>query len=174
MTVRMSCQQCGVVYKKSPSKAIRSRYCSRGCKAVALRVATYPDRKAYLFEWRRNADPEKIKAAHAAWRTENKERIRAYYVAAKEKSRPRLAATAARHRALRLQATPIWTNKFFVDEAYELARLRTEVTGFRWHVDHIVPLQSPLVCGLHTEFNLQVIPAFNNRSKSNRHWPNMP
>jgi 5-methylcytosine-specific restriction endonuclease McrA len=41
-------------------------------------------------------------------------------------------------------------------------------------VDHIVPLKSPLVCGLHVEHNLQVIPATQNRRKHNRVWPDMP
>lgn len=51
--------------------------------------------------------------------------------------------------------------------AYHLARLRTQATGVKHHVDHIIPLQSDVVCGLHVENNLRVIPATMNIRKSN-------
>jgi hypothetical protein len=55
----------------------------------------------------------------------------------------------------------------------ESSRLTLE-TGIAHEVDHIVPLLSGLVCGLHCEANLQVITAFENQSKNNRFWPDMP
>lgn len=72
------------------------------------------------------------------------------------------------------QAEPVWANQFFIAEAYHLAKLREKVCGGKWHVDHIVPLQSKLVCGLHVESNLRVIRDIENMSKGNRHWPDMP
>lgn len=87
---------------------------------------------------------------------------------------PRMVAKEAKRRATELSATPSWANEFFIGEAYHLASLRTKATGFRWHVDHIVPLQSKLVCGLHVENNLQVVPASVNLRKSNVRWPDMP
>ena len=80
----------------------------------------------------------------------------------------------ARAKAAKLKATPKWKNQFFLEEIYDLACRRTKTLGFQWHVDHIVPLQSKLVCGLHCEQNLQVIPGSQNQSKSNRTWPDMP
>lgn len=68
---------------------------------------------------------------------------------------------------------PIWRNDFIIDELYVTAAKRTKTTGIRWSVDHMVPLQSALVCGLHVEANLHVIPYIANIAKGNRHWPDM-
>jgi len=69
-----------------------------------------------------------------------------------------------------LSATPKWVDKeelFLIEEAYYLARIRTDLFGFPWDVDHIIPLQGKTVCGLHTLANLQVIPSSSNYSKGN-------
>lgn len=49
-----------------------------------------------------------------------------------------------------------------------------EYTGIQYHIDHIVPLKSGLVCGLHWPENIQIITATENIKKGNRYWPNMP
>jgi len=86
----------------------------------------------------------------------------------------KLRSHAASYRAAYLNSLPKWRNKFFIDEIYHLAKLRTKMLGIQFHVDHIVPLQSDIVCGLHNEFNLQIITAKHNFSKGNRVWPEMP
>ena len=103
--------------------------------------------------------PEYYKAQTAAWQKANPARCRAKYKA---------------YMARKAQAMPSWANEFFIEEAYHLAQLRSSMFGFPWHVDHVVPLTSKLVCGLHTEANLQVIPGVENLSKNNRYWPDMP
>jgi 5-methylcytosine-specific restriction endonuclease McrA len=64
-----------------------------------------------------------------------------------------------------------WANKFFMDEIYHLAKLRTKLLGTSWVVDHIIPISNPLVSGLHNEFNLQVITRKANLEKSNSFEP---
>ena len=67
---------------------------------------------------------------------------------------------AAMRRAKKKQATPTWANLSAIKEIY-----RTCPTGY--HVDHIIPLTHPLVCGLHCEQNLQHLSAVENIRKSN-------
>lgn len=66
------------------------------------------------------------------------------------------------------QATPIWANKDAIRAIYEEAVELTTTTGTRYEVDHIVPLTSKLVCGLHVEHNLRVVTFIENRAKSNK------
>ena len=84
-----------------------------------------------------------------------------------ERCRPHYRKNKAKRRAAKLQRTPAWANEFFISEAYELAKLRTKLTGIEWHVDHIVPLRGKLASGLHVHNNLQVIPWYENLSKGN-------
>lgn len=62
-------------------------------------------------------------------------------------------------------------SKLVSEEAYHLAKLREKTTGFKWHVDHLIPLNGKSVCGLHTWNNLAVIPAVLNLSKGNKEMP---
>ena len=66
--------------------------------------------------------------------------------------------------------TPAWLTEddhWLMEQAYELAALRTKLFGISFQVDHVLPLQGKLVSGLHVPLNLQVIPAKMNRAKSN-------
>ena len=79
--------------------------------------------------------------------------------------------TTAKRRAARLKRTPKWLTEddlWIIREIYKLAADRTKLHGFSWHVDHIVPLQGDNVSGLHTIYNLQVIPGVENSRKRNK------
>lgn len=73
--------------------------------------------------------------------------------------------------ARKLQATPSWINKRYIQMFYELAKMEEERTGRKVHVDHIIPLVGNNVCGLHCEQNLQLLFEEDNHLKNNRWEP---
>ncbi len=66
------------------------------------------------------------------------------------------------------QATPIWANQDVILAYYIVCQNMTKIEGINYEVDHIIPIQHPLVCGLHVENNLQIITEEENISKSNK------
>ena len=91
-----------------------------------------------------------------AWKVNNKTQIR--------------ADTKARRRKHRY-ATPPWLTrkqKSEIRQLYQIAITMTQTTGEQYVVDHIVPLRSDVVCGLHVAWNLRVITQEENLKKSNK------
>ncbi len=114
---------------------------------------------------------ETIKIQRKEYRNKNKEIIalkkKLYY-----QENPHIKQIShARRRAMKKNATVTWDKEFtefVLSNAYELKNRREKLTGFEWHVDHMIPMQAEEVCGLHVWSNLQVIPASINLSKNNR------
>jgi hypothetical protein len=80
------------------------------------------------------------------------------------------ADTKARRRKHR-QATPKWLSskqKTEIRQLYQIAIIMTKTTGEQYVVDHIIPLRSNDVCGLHVPWNLRVITQEENLKKSNK------
>jgi hypothetical protein len=71
-------------------------------------------------------------------------------------------ARSAKYRATKKQAIPKWADLEKIAKFYNNCP-----EGY--HVDHIVPLQGKLVCGLHVENNLQYLTAESNWKKG-RTW----
>ena len=89
----------------------------------------------------------------------------------KEANKGIVSALNSRRRASKLKATPLWANQELVTSFYKQAKRFEVWLGVEYHVDHIIPLKHPDVCGLHNEFNLQIIPAIDNMKKSNKFNP---
>ena len=60
-------------------------------------------------------------------------------------------------------ATPKWADNERIKEIYSKARELSESTGIKHEVDHIYPLKSKILCGLHVPDNLRVVPITENR-----------
>lgn len=72
--------------------------------------------------------------------------------------------------AARINATPHWLTKeqrSRTMQVYALTQQLQEVLGAVYHVDHIVPLISDQVCGLHVWWNLQPLSEVENVKKGN-------
>ena len=109
--------------------------------------------------------------AQTIYRKEYREANPMYFSLYAKANKSKLNAKTRRRQAMIINRTPAWVDSeelWLIKEAYALAELRTNLFGFSWHVDHIVPLQGKLVSGLHTISNLQVIPAIENIRKHNR------
>lgn len=156
-------------YKHKPAKDDKASWC-KVCHLAQgrLRYALDPGKKKEQDRKWAQQNPERGRNRSKAWRDANPDRAaevtKKYESANPEKGYARCGT----RRAVKRNAKPSWANQFFIQEAYRLAKLRTKMTGFVWHVDHIVPLRSPVVCGLHCETNLQVIPGYLNMVKGNR------
>lgn len=155
---------------------------------AAYRKANLGNLSAYYAEWY-TANPEKVRArakvwakanpskhrAHAAaYRKANPEKCLARVEAWKKANPDKCNATTMRRNATKLNATPAWASQGYITLWYKLAKMEEARTGKKCHVDHIVPLRSKLVCGLHCEDNMQILFAGPNITKGNRHWPDMP
>jgi hypothetical protein len=80
---------------------------------------------------------------------------------------------AKRHRDMlrytrQLEATPAWIDLERIRLIYEDADYLTRISGEKYEVDHMHPLQHSKLCGLHVPWNLQVITKRANSSKGNR------
>jgi hypothetical protein len=86
-------------------------------------------------------------------------------------NRDKVCAKSAAYRASKINACPPWADLDEIERIYAKARQLTEETGIEHHVDHIYPLRSKWLCGLHIPINLQILTGPENRSKSNVRWP---
>ena len=117
---------------------------------------------------RRWATDSKRKERQRAWQAANRDKCRQASKNWERKNPESGVVRVGIRRALKKQACPAWVNRKALQEIYREARDLTSRTGRRYHVDHIVPLNNPGVCGLHVPWNLQILLAEDNIRKANR------
>lgn len=152
---RKDCKQCHAQRMKEVYQRSRERY-----------IKAAGDYK------KRNA--QKTLEANRAWRAANRDRDSEVKAEWRKRNPHMVVAAVQRRNASKLKATPAWASEEAIRLIYLEAQRRTAETGIKWQVDHIVPLRSDFVCGLHCEVNLRVITAEENNLKRNAWWPDMP
>lgn len=68
-------------------------------------------------------------------------------------------------------SAPPWVDRRALRLLKYRAQCLSEMSGIPHEIDHVVPLNHPLVCGLTVPWNLQIVPAKVNGAKSNRFNP---
>lgn len=164
-------------------RLVSTRVCAECSRLRAKAVYQTEAGKARLLVWQKEnktrvakvrliwqqKNKVRLYAAEAERRQNNKEKIKLQWAAAKKRRRAAATADQNLRRARKLQATPKWANCKEIENIYKKCKQISDSTKIKHHVDHIVPLSGDLVCGLHVESNLQIIPAAINMKKSNKH-----
>lgn len=167
---RGMCKPC----KAADAKSYRDRNVE-ACKARSRQW--YADNRevalANTKAWQ-EANLEAHRATKKAYRDSRLDETRARWRAWRDANRHVVKALRAQRRAAQKLAVVAWADPAAIRAVYAHAALLSMTTGTPHSVDHIVPLQSPVVCGLHVEHNLRAIPCLENESKGNRWWPDMP
>lgn len=181
-----ACTSCVLERKAELYQQNKERILSYMKVQGAIYRAQNPDkRRANAQKWRtENKDRanELSKATYARNRDAITARARAKFAktAGAEAARGRVYRQANKgkinkhtmaRKAAYLQRTPAWLTEddhWMIEQAYELAALRTKMFGVAWHVDHVLPLRGKMVSGLHTPYNMQVILGVENLRKGNR------
>jgi hypothetical protein len=94
-------------------------------------------------------NPEKYRIPKRRWKRNNKGAVNAH---------------TAKRWAAKKKALPKWAEVTAIKEMYINCP-----EGY--HVDHVLPLQGNLICGLHILSNLQYLTVFENSSKNNTFTP---
>jgi hypothetical protein len=118
----------------------------------------------------REANPEKMAQYKKDWQEKNREKQKANLKRWKKDNPDKILADFHKRRASQINATPKWYGEFdafVMHEAALLSRRRSAVTNVKWHIDHMIPLQSKTASGFHCAANIQVIPEALNVRKRN-------
>jgi hypothetical protein len=162
-----ACKKCVSEYNRAYRAANKDRISAQK-KAWKLKNAEHVKAKDIAYA---SANQDKKAAARKRWKEKNRALDRESKAKYRKANKGKVQAWGVKRRVAQLNRTPSWLTSddlWMMSQAYELAALRTNMFGFSWHVDHILPLQGKVVSGLHVPLNLQVIPWVDNVRKGNR------
>jgi hypothetical protein len=179
---RKESQKLGIKYYFTGQPCIRGHIALRKTKGSCLECM----KEDWVIDNKKRSEKPKSEASKAAGKRyyeKNKEAVKAranarpknevsQYKRKYKEANPELykALTSVRKRRHR-SASPPWLtkeHKLAMRQLYLQAMELTKITGERYVVDHIVPLISDVVCGLHVPWNLRVITQDENLRKSNK------
>lgn len=175
------CKPCAKIAKKEYSKTNKKRiseyrkdyYADNKESELKSSKSFRENNKDYVVEYNRSyyqKNKERLKLYSLEYRKSNKELVSNNYKSWARRNRHLRNAIDSKRRAAETSSTPLWLTPEQEEEIkhiYFMAKDCEIVTGEKYHVDHIVPLQGKNICGLHVPWNLQVLPADLNLSKGN-------
>ena len=156
---------------------------TKGACVECLKIEWEKSNSARAEYFRQYNKREDVKDRKNDWYTANREKViqaaatrpkavlREYRNAWKRNNLLQIRADTKARRRKHRQATPRWLSrkqKSEIRQLYQIAITMTKTTGEQYVVDHIVPLRSEFVCGLHVPWNLRVITREENLRKSNQ------
>lgn len=112
-------------------------------------------------------DKEKQKVHRKTWKAANRDKVKLNDKLYAERHYGRMLCNKVKCKRAR-NATPVWADRKAMAEIYDACKKLRDETGLAYEVDHIIPLKSPIVCGLHIHQNLRIIKKAENMKKGNK------
>lgn len=137
---------------------------------VKLQKERYKERHPNAAKEYRDRTKERAAETRLVWQRENAEKVKEYCKVWRENNPEKNRAKAMRYRVSKLERTVDWDEELtelVTQEASDKCIILEKLTGKKWHIDHMIPLQGDNVCGLHVWNNLSVILASENIRKGN-------